>query len=243
MSQTLTAEALISALNKYASKKDAVFLQTFFKTAEGQYGYGDVFIGVRVPAIRKVCQQFSDLAETEVQKLLDSKVHEHRLSALIIMVNQFGAASEQQKQSLHRLYLINLSKNRINNWDLVDVSAEHIVGKFLENKSRQPLMKLAKSKNLWERRVAIISTFAYIKDGDPETTIKIAEVLLNDSQDLIQKAVGWMLREVGKRCGRDYLISFLDIHAWSMPRTCLRYSLEHLPKEQRLHYMKKQTAA
>ena len=227
----MTATELITALQERASAADAVFLQRFFKTGEGQYGAGDVFIGVRVPKTRLVAKQFKDLSPTEIQKLLDSKVHEHRLAALIILTLQYPKASAAQKQAIYELYLKNVYQGRINNWDLVDISAPQIVGEHLQNRPRDILFDLAKSDDLWRRRVAILSSFAFIKTGEPDTCLKLAEILLHDNHDLIQKAVGWMLREIGKRNGRQILTDFLDRHAHEMPRTMLRYSIEHLSPE------------
>ena len=227
----MTATELITALQERASAADAVFLQRFFKTGEGQYGAGDVFIGVRVPKTRLVAKQFKDLSPTEIQKLLDSKVHEHRLAALIILTLQYPMASAAQKQAIYKLYLKNVYHGRINNWDLVDISAPQIVGEHLQNRPRDILFDLAKSDDLWRRRVAILSSFAFIKTGEPDTCLKLAEILLHDNHDLIQKAVGWMLREIGKRNGRQILLNFLNRHAHEMPRTMLRYSIEHLSPE------------
>ncbi len=166
-----------------------------------------------------------------------SKIHEDRLAAVILLTEQYKVGQEQQRKKIYEFYLDNVLEERINNWDIVDASAGHIVGEYLLGKPRGILRKLAVSESLWQRRVAIISTFGFIKKGDASTTIDIAEVLLQDPQDLIQKAVGWMLREVGKRVDREVLLTFLDAHAHVMPRTMLRYSIEHLPKAQKEHYM------
>lgn len=234
----MTAAAVIQELAKHSSDTDAAFLQRFFKTGAGEYGQGDVFIGVRVPMTRKVCRDFKDLALAEIAKLLDSEVHEHRLAAVILLGNQYARADEQKRQAIFDLYLEKLAQGRVNNWDIVDTSAEHIVGAHLQNTDRKQLHELAQSNEIWQRRVAIISTFAYIKQGDPTTTLELAEALLHDSHDLIQKATGWMLREVGKRVDEQLLIGFLDKHAHEMPRTMLRYSLEKLPPQKRQHYMR-----
>jgi len=234
----MTAQDVQIALQEYASDLDAVFLQRFFKTAEGQYGFGDVFIGVRVPQTRIVCKQFQDLPLPEIQKLLDSVVHEHRLAGLIILTIQYAKVDDPNQQDIYDLYLKNVYKGRINNWDLVDLSAYKIMGVHLINRPRDILFDLAKSDKLWERRVAIVTTFAFIKRGDPSTTLDIAESLLHDSEDLIQKATGWMLREVGKRCDEELLTDFLDKHAHDMPRTALRYSIERLSPDKKRHYMR-----
>lgn len=233
----MAAADVQQALQSHASEYDAVFLQGFFKTGEGQYGEGDVFIGVRVPQTRTVCKQYKDLPLTEIQKLLDSEVHEHRLAGLIILTLQFPKAGAITQKKMYDMYLVNVRNGRVNNWDLVDTSADKIVGAFLFDKPRDILYKLAKSDDLWEKRVAVLSTFWFIKKGEPATTIDIAEMLLHDTHDLIQKAVGWMLREVGKRCDEQILTNFLDQHAHNMPRTALRYSIERLGPDLKKHYM------
>lgn len=226
-----------TALETYANVDDAVFLQRFFKTGAGQYGEGDIFIGVRVPKTRLVCKTFKLLPLSEVQVLLDSPVHEHRLAGLIIMTLQYPRANEAGKKQLYELYMANVYKGRVNNWDLVDVSAERIVGPYLADKPKDILYELARSDNLWQRRVAVLSTFAYIKQGEPGVTLELAELLLHDTHDLIHKAVGWMLREVGKRVDEAILIDFLDRHAAVMPRTMLRYAIERLSVDKRTYYM------
>lgn len=233
----MNAKDVMKALHAHGSAKDALFLQRFFKTGAGQYGEGDKFIGVRVPMTRKVCSQFRDLALPEVQKLLDSKVHEHRLAGVIILANQYPKVSEVSKQAIYDLYLKNVYGGQINNWDIIDVTAEHVVGAHLEHKPRHVLFELAKSDDVWQKRVAILSTFYFIKHGESETTIKIAEILLHDKHDLIQKAVGWLLREVGKRIDEKLLTKFLEQNAKKMPRTMLRYSVERLSPQQRTYFM------
>lgn len=197
-----------------------------------------MFIGVRVPATRAVCKQFANLPLPEVQKLFDSPVHEHRLAAVILLANQYKKADAQMRESIFNLYLKNARAGRINNWDLVDVSAEFVIGPHIQHTDRKLLFDLAKSDDIWRRRIGIMSAFYYLKQGDAATTLELAEVLLHDRHDLIQKAVGWQLREVGKKCGRELLLQFLDKHAATMPRTALRYAIEHLSPQQRQHYMK-----
>lgn len=231
----LLAKDITHELAKYASDVDAVNLQRFFKTGPGQYGEGDQFIGVRVPAIRKVCREYRDLPLAEVKKLIESPVHEHRMAGLVILTLQYPRATNQVKKAVFDLYMAQLMRGNVNNWDLVDVTCRHIVGEHVQN-NRSVLYELAKSNNLWERRVSIISTFAYIAKGDPSTSLELAELLLYDKHDLMHKAVGWTLREVGKRCDRQLLLDFLDQHATTMPRTTLRYAIEHLPEAQRKHY-------
>lgn len=234
----MSAEDVEAALRLEAHPDGAAFAQRFFKTGEGQYGEGDVFLGVRVPATRTICKRYKNLTLAEIQKLLDSPIHECRQAGLIIMTLQYPKADSVGQKKLYELYLKNVYAGQVNNWDLVDVSAEKIVGPYLQDKPRSILFQLARSDDLWQRRVAILSTFHYIKQGQAETTLELATILLHDPHDLIQKAVGWMLREVGKRCGRAKLTDFLDTYAGEMPRTMLRYSLEHLPPDQRAHYMR-----
>ncbi len=237
--KSLKANNLIKELNQAGDPADAIFLQRFFKTGKGQYGEGDVFIGVRIPAIRSIAKAYNDLSFTEIQKLLSSNVHEERFAALVILTSRYLKASAKEQSAIYDFYLGNLYKGRINNWDLIDVSTEYIIGAYLLDKPSDILFELAKSSSIWQRRAAIVSTFAFIKRGDPKLTIKISEQLLKDPESLIQKATGWMLREVGKRCDRQVLLSFLDKHAHEMPRTMLRYSIEHLSPQQRKHYMNK----
>lgn len=232
----MTAEDVKNELSNLKDPVDAIFLQRFFKTKEGEYGAGDIFLGIRVPVIRRIAKQFNQLSIIELEKLLDSPIHEHRLTALIIMVTQSKKANQLGKKALYKLYL--RRTDRINNWDLVDVSCRDVVGGYLQDKSRKPLYILAKSKDLWERRIAIVSTWQFIREGQLEDTFAIAEQLLNDKHDLIHKAVGWMLREAGKK---DIIAfkNFLDLHASTMPRTTLRYSIERLNPQDKQLYMKK----
>ena len=232
----MTAEDVKVMLQAHASDADAVNLQWFFKTGPGEYGEGDQFIGVRVPMIRKVCREYRNLPLPEVQKLIESPFHEHRMAGLIILTLQYPRASTRAKNDIFDLYMRELTKRNINNWDLVDVTCRHIVGEHVRE-NRAVLYKLANSDNLWERRVSIISTFAYIARGDATTSLELAELLLHDREDLMHKAVGWTLREVGKRCDEQLLRDFLDRHARGMPRTALRYAIEHLPETQRQYYL------
>lgn len=237
----MTAKQLKDRLQTNANVEDALFLQRFFKTGEGQYGAGDVFIGVRMGPIREAAKANKNLPLTEVQKLLDSKVHEHRMAGLIILTLQYPKADDHAKQNIYDFYLKNVYKGRVNNWDLIDVTCPRVVGAHLVGKPHDVLYELARSKDLWQKRVGIISTFTFISKGDPATSLNLAEILLHDEHDLIQKAVGWMLREVGKRCDRAILLDFLDQHSHEMPRTMLRYSIEHLPPKQRAHYMRQKS--
>lgn len=230
----MNADEAMAALQKQASDTDAAALSWFFKTGPGQYGEGDQFIGVKVPKIRLVCREFKSLPLGEVQRLIESPVHEHRLAGLIILTLQYPKSPA--KQAIFDLYITELHNGHINNWDLVDVTCRSIVGEHLRE-NREMLFLLARSENLWERRTAIISTFPYIAAGDPSTSVELARLLLHDTHDLMHKAVGWTLREVGKRCDRTLLIDFLDEYAAEMPRTALRYAIEHLPEPTRQHYL------
>jgi 3-methyladenine DNA glycosylase AlkD len=223
-----------SALWACAVPSDVPNLQRFFKTGPGEYAEGDVFIGVRVPATRRVARQFEDVPVAVAIELLKSPVHEERLLALIILVNQYQKASRPEQIDIYRNYLTHTAF--INNWDLVDSSAEHIVGAYLFGRSRSPLYRLARAHSLWERRIAIMSTFHFIKQGAFDETLKISAMLLGDSHDLIHKATGWMLREVGKR-NVDLLDAFLQQHGRTMPRTMLRYAIEKFPVEKRRRFM------
>jgi len=228
----LTLLNLKKELRMKASPKKAKILQRFFKTGPGEYGEGDVFLGVVVPDIRKLVKEYSDLKLKEAVKLLHSKIHEERLTALLIMVSQFQA--EKNEEKVYNLYLKNTKY--INSWDLVDLSADKIVGVYLASKSKLILCELSKSKNIWERRISIISTFCFIKNNRFEETLKIAKILLSDEHDLIHKAVGWMLREVGKRDLKTEE-EFLKKYYKRMPRTMLRYAIEKFPEKKRKKYL------
>jgi len=231
------ARALATALVAASDPADAKNLQRFFKTGKGEYGAGDKFIGVRVPATRAIAKNFADLSPGDLNDLLDSEFHEHRFAALVIMVGQYKRASDPaERERLFDFYLAAMRRGRINNWDLVDCSAEFIVGEYLYEKPRELLPRLARSGIVWERRIAVLSTFAFIKHGDASTTLELAASLLNDKHDLIQKAVGWMLREVGKRVDRDLLVQFLREHAAQMPRVMLAYATEHLSQAERVYF-------
>ncbi len=230
-----TLENLKESLRKTATAKKAKASAWFFKTGPGQYGEGDHFIGVSVPEQRKVAREFRNLPLTQVEELLRSPIHEERLVALFILVDQFQKADEKIKKEIYDFYLANTAQ--VNNWDLVDSSAGYIVGTYLFDKPRDILYKLAQSKSLWERRIAAISTLAFIMEGEAADTFKIAEILLSDKEDLMHKAVGWVLREVGKRVSREELVGFLKKHYSRLPRTTLRYAIEHFPPEQRKKFL------
>jgi 3-methyladenine DNA glycosylase AlkD len=235
-----TARELEDALAALADAGQARELQRFFKTGKGQYGAGDTFIGVRVPEVRRVAKGFTDLSPADLNDLLDSPVHEHRFAALAVLVAQFQAASkagdEGERERLVGFYLSAMRRGRINNWDLVDSSAEFILGEYLYDKPRDQLARLAKSGVVWQRRIAMLSTFAFIKHGDASTTLEVARLLLDDQHDLIQKAVGWMLREVGKRVDRELLTAFLTDNAKRMSRVTLSYATEHFEQSERVYY-------
>jgi len=223
-------------LKELSDPKQAKILQRFFKTGKGEYGEGDIFLGVKVPVQRKVTLGFRDLSQKNIEELLNSKIHEYRMTALLILIDQYEKADERGKKMIFNFYLKN-SKN-INNWDLVDISAPKIVGDHLMKKPRTVLYKFARSKNLWQRRVAIISTFTFIRNNDFDDTLKISKMFLSDEHDLIHKAVGWMLREVGKR---DQKIEeeFLKRYYSKMPRVMLRYAIEKFDEKKRKFYLKK----
>lgn len=233
----MTAGAVRRALRTKADAARAVNVARFFKTGPGEYGEGDRFIGVTVPAQRAVARQFRDLPLADTDALLTSPIHEERSTALLILVDQFSRSSDPRvRDRIFRLYKKRL--RFINNWDLVDTSAAPIVGGWLASKTRHTdathlLERLARSTHLWSRRVAMIATLHFIVRGDHRDAIRIATVLVHDKHDLIQKAVGWMLREVGKRASADALRQFLTMHAATMPRTALRYAIERLPPAER----------
>lgn len=226
-------------LKDLESKKDkdqAKILSYFFKTKKGQYGEGDIFWGIKVPVQRIISKKFKDLSLEDIQNLLDNKVHEVRLTGLFILIERYNISDN--KKEIFDFYLKNT--RNINNWDLVDLSAPKILGDFLINNSKETkvLYNLVKSDNLWERRIAILSTFTFIKNNNFEETLKIAEILLKDEHDLIHKSVGWMLREIGKR-DKNKEKEFLNNYYRIMPRTMLRYSIEKFDSKEKEFYMKK----
>jgi 3-methyladenine DNA glycosylase AlkD len=231
----MTANDVQRQLQKLSNKEKAQVLQRFFKTGPGDYGEGDVFWGIRVPQLRKLATEYRDLGITEVRKSLRSPIHEERLLGLLILVRQYSTGNAATKKRIYELYLQHT--RFINNWDLVDATAEHIVGEYLRERSRRPLYSLAKSPTLWERRIAIIATFHYIKHHEFDDTLKIAAILRHDEEDLIHKAVGWMLREVGKR-DMEVEEVFLKRYYLGMPRTMLRYAIERFPERKRQRYLK-----
>ena len=237
MSEPQTASAALDTLKSSRRPERVTSTEQFFKAYPGGYSEGDRFLCVSVPGTRLIAKQFKNLPLAEVEKLLESEWHDARLLALIILVERYKKASEPDRRAIYELYMRRI--DRVNNWDLVDTSAGQIVGAWLDDRPEKLgiLQKLAESKNLWERRVAMIATFEYIKKGRADEALIIAEQLLHDKHDLIQKAVGWMLRELGKRVDQSLLSEFLDRHAATMPRTTLRYAIEHFTPERRQHYL------
>lgn len=235
MPRKLSAQEAKKALQRFANPSSAAIVAGFFKSGPGEYGEGDVFIGVKVPQIRKVAGELKNLSLKECARLLGSRIHEERLLALVIIAERFKRGDSVARKNIFDVYLKNL--RFVNNWDLVDLSAPYISGPHLFDKSRSCLHKLARSKNLWRRRVAILSTFYFVRQGDFGDTLKLAEILLQDEHDLIHKAVGWMLREVGKR-NLKVEEKFLLRHYRKMPRTMLRYAIEKFPEKKRLDYLK-----
>lgn len=229
-----SATKISTQLRALASPDTAANLQRFFKTGAEQYGEGDVFLGIKVPPLRALAKQHRDANLKTIATLLNSRYHEERLFALLLLMQFYQRGTDEQQQAAFDLYLGNMQ--RINNWDLVDISAPHIVGRHLENRPRKVLHKLASSPMLWERRIAIIATAWFIRLGDFADTLHIAGMLLQDGHDLMHKAVGWMLREVGKR---DLAVEedFLKAHYQKMPRTMLRYAIERFPEAKRKNYL------
>ena len=223
----LTATAISRRLRSHANPASVAILQSFFKTGPGQYGEGDRFIGIKTPVIRTVCRECRGTPLEEIQKLLRSPIHEERSLALVMLVDAFTIGERQTQRRIYDLYLANTAF--INNWDLVDCSASQIVGGWLRGRSTAPLTRLARSTSLWERRIAMIATFDGIRRGEFGETFRIADLLLHDEHDLIHKAVGWLLREVGKRDGAAER-AFLASRYKTMPRTMLRYAIERFPE-------------
>ncbi len=230
-----TTKEIITHLKSIGNPEIATHSQRFFKTGKGQYGQGDVFLGIRVPIIRKTARQCKNLPLQPTQDLLFSKYHEARLFALLVLIEKFKNGDEKVEKKIFEFYLQNTKQ--VNNWDLVDLSAPQIVGEYLKNRDKDILFKLSISQNLWKRRIAIIATYTFIKEYDFGNTLKISELLLNDNHDLIHKAVGWMLREVGNR-SLSVEENFLKKHYKTMPRTMLRYAIEKFDEPLRQRYLK-----
>ena len=222
---------LLEKLRQKGTPEKADILSKFFKTGKGQYGEGDKFLGLPVPLIRETIRPFRNMPMPEILELLHSEWHEAREAALFIMAWQFGHSSEKEQETIFKTYIANTKY--INNWDLVDLSCPAIVGGWLLERDRSILHMLAKSQLLWDRRIAMVSCFKFIRNGENKTAFEIAEMLLYDKEDLMHKAVGWMLRETGKYCSEADLLSFLQRHYAEMPRTALRYAIERFPSEKR----------
>jgi len=230
----MTASEIQERLRSLSSPEAALAVARFFKTGPGQYGEGDVFLGLRAEEMHRLSKEHSKLPVGGLRILLKSPVHEDRMLALLILVRQAGTDDTRAREKIYRLYLAHT--RYVNNWDLVDASAREIVGRHLFDKSREPLLELARSANIWERRISIVATHFFIKQGEFADTIRISKLLLGDREDLIHKAVGWMLREMGKK-DQATLEKFLRRHGKIMPRTALRYAIERFPKELRLAYL------
>jgi 3-methyladenine DNA glycosylase AlkD len=233
MTQLLNAKR---DLQKLRNPERAEFLKRFFKTGKGEYAAGDDLLGISVPNTREIAKKHRELSLEDAAKLLQSPYHEERLMSLFILTDKFEKATEAEKGKIVKIYL-KLAAKYVNNWDLVDSSAQYILGKYLLNRPRTIIYKLARSKNLWEKRIAIISTAHFIRNEDFLDTFKVAEILLNDKHDLIHKAVGWMLREVGNK-DQAIEVEFLNQHASHMPRTMLRYAIEKFPEKLRLKFLR-----
>ncbi len=234
MDEARTAGEVRRLLREHASASKAAFLPRFFKTAPGEYGFGDRFYGVVVPDCRRIAGAARSLSESALEELLSSAMHEERAVALLILTDRFSRGEDEDRSRVYRLYRRNLS--RVNNWDLVDGSAPTIVGGYFEKRDRSQLYRWARSKKLWERRIAMLATYRYIRRGDFKDALGIARILRDDPEDLIQKAVGWMLREIGNR-DREAEERFLRAHHRKMPRTMLRYAIEKFPGPLRKSYL------
>ncbi len=230
----MTAAEVKSEINALADPEAAATLQRFFKTGPGEYGEGDVFVGVKVPPLRKIAREHRELSIDQIDELLQSEIHEHRSTALIILTERAARADIDARKQLYDFYLARTE--RINNWDLVDISCREVVGGYLlATGDWSPLTALAISEDLWERRIAMVSTWTFIRVGQLEPTFTIAELQLGDEHDLMHKAVGWMLREAGKK-DEAALEEFLAQHAGQIPRTALRYAIERMSAERRAYW-------
>ncbi len=233
--QELSVNSLKKEIKSFSDKKKAELLQRYFKTGKGDYAEGDIFLGLIVPQCRLIAKKYSFFSLNELNSLISSEFHEERLIALLILVQQFSKAQEKQKKQITDFYLENYMF--INNWDLVDLTAPRSLGEFLLNKDKKILFVLAKTDNLWKKRIAVLACFALIKNNDFSVPLEISEILLNDKHDLIHKAVGWMLRETGKKDLKTEE-DFLKKHYKKMPRTMLRYAIEKFPEQKRKAYLK-----
>lgn len=236
MTRKITAKQFIEKLKTFQSDKELEKIRRYFKSGEGQYGHGDQFMGIKMGQLFALAKEFGDMPVEELEKLLESPVHEVRAGAISIMdkASRSKKITEERRKEFYELYM--RRHDRINNWDLVDLGCLYMTGSYLFDKPRKVLYKLAKSKNIWERRTAILSTAYFIRQNDLDDTFRIAELLVKDKEDLIHKATGWMLRFAGDK-DRKRLLEFLDKHAATMPRTLLRYSIEKLDPKKRAYYM------
>ena len=230
----MTLQEIRKNIRKLANKEKAEVLQGFFKTGPGQYGEGDVFLGITVPVLRKLAKECRETSVADMMRLLQSPVHEERLLALFLLVGVYARGDAAERKKIYSFYL--KSTRFINNWDLVDLSAPNIVGQHLLDKDRKPLYRFATTRDLWKKRIAILATFAFIRQDDFKDALQISRLLLDDEHDLIHKAVGWMLREVGKR-DQEVEELFLKQHYRTMPRTMLRYAIERFPERKRKKYL------
>ena len=232
----MTANHILSELESVRNTEKALFLKRFFKTGKGQYGEGDIFLGIVVPVVRLIAKANRQTPLTELDTLIRNSYHEARLCALIIAVQRFKKATEEEKADLHHFYLSHT--DYINNWDLVDLSCPTVIGEYLLEKDRTLLYQMAQKQHLCEQRIAIVSTHAFIRQNDFTDTFALCKLLMNHRHDLIHKACGWMLREIGKR-KRPLLTDFLENYAVRLPRTTLRYAIEHYPENERQHFLKR----
>ena len=233
--EPMSLDEIRKTLKGFEDQKHARELQRFFKTGRGEYGEGDIFLGTRVPVLRKIAKKYKSISLADIKKLLHSPIHEERFLSLVLLIQAYARSNERDKKKYYEFYLENTKY--INNWDLVDTSSRQIIGEFLRDKSKEPLYSLARSKSLWERRIAVIATFTYIAQNCFDESLKIAKMLLTDKEDLIHKAVGWMLREIGKRDLQTEEM-FLEEHHHKMPRVMLRYAIEKFPEAKRKKYLK-----
>ncbi len=229
-----TFRTIQKKLITHSNELQAAHLSRFFKTGKGSYGEGDRFRGIRVPQLRILAKEFTGTSLDELSRLLDSSFHEDRFFALLLLIDTYRRSSEREKDTIYRFYLNHTI--RINNWDLVDVSAHHIVGVHLFSRNRKPLYQLAHSPLLWDRRISLIATFHFIRNNEFDDTFKLTTLLMNDREDLIQKAMGWMLREIGKR-DSSAEENYLRQHLTQLPRTTLRYAIERFPEEKRRFFL------
>lgn len=233
----ICAENLKKDLKLFANRDRAINSARFFKTGKGEYGDGDKFIGLTVPQVRKVCSEYQNISLAEIKKILSSPVHEERLAGTIILVNQYQCGKESDKEKIFKFYIVNAL--RFNNWDLIDASSPKIVGDHLLHRDRKVIYDLADSDSIWKKRIAILSTFTFIRNGESKDIFILSKLLFGEFHDLIHKAIGWMLREVGKNISEKELKSFLEEHKSKMSRTTLRYAIERFSEKDRKYFLAK----